>query len=74
MHCCIIRVYVNLNPTYLDVYLVRCSMAWTPISIFCSPSSFRVPQVLRIATIVTTDVALAKDELVLQYAQYRSCA
>ena len=35
---------------------------WTSISILCFPSSFCVPQVLRIATIATTNVALAKDE------------
>jgi len=62
LHRCVIRVYVNLNPTYLNVYPVRCSMTWTSISILCSPSSFCVPQVLRIATIATTNVALAKDE------------
>jgi len=46
-------------------------MAWTLISILCSPSSFRVPQVLQIVTIATTDIALAKDEsFLLKYAQY----
>jgi len=46
-------------------------MAWTLISILCSPSSFRVPQVLRIVTIAITDIALAKDEsFLLKYSQY----
>jgi hypothetical protein len=63
IHRCIIRVHVNLNRAHLDVYLVRCSMAWTSISILCSLSSFRVPQVF--ATIATIDMALAKDELLV---------
>ena len=46
----------------LFVFKYRGPLAWTSISILCSSSSFCVPQVLRITTIVTTDVALAKDE------------